>query len=125
VISRLHRGSHDSVRQTPQSFETTVLDIPQMTSRPHGGSSGHRISNLCDHPRSSATGLILLPRSSSLPAMPHLPHAHYETSKRDSPNETMIKVVELPKCPGFEFKPQQVNKSSQSNIGIGHLVSQI
>jgi hypothetical protein len=23
--------------------------------------------------------------------MPHLPHAHYEISKRDSPNETRIK----------------------------------
>jgi hypothetical protein len=38
VISRPRRGSHDWVRQTPQSFETTVLDIPQMTSRPRGGS---------------------------------------------------------------------------------------
>jgi hypothetical protein len=38
VIYRLRGGSHDWVRQTPQSFETTVLDIPQMTSRPRGGS---------------------------------------------------------------------------------------
>jgi hypothetical protein len=35
-----------------------------------------------------------------------------------------IKVVELPKCPGFEFKPRQVNDSSQSNQGTHHLVSQ-
>jgi hypothetical protein len=27
----------------------------------------------------------------SLHAMPHLPPAHHETSKRDSPNETKIK----------------------------------
>jgi hypothetical protein len=33
MISRPHEDSHDWVRQTPQSFETTVLDIPQITSR--------------------------------------------------------------------------------------------
>jgi hypothetical protein len=38
VIFRLHGGSHDWVRQTPRSFDTTILDIPQMTSRPRGGS---------------------------------------------------------------------------------------
>jgi hypothetical protein len=38
VISRLRVGLHDWVQQTPQSFETTILDIPQMTSRPHEGS---------------------------------------------------------------------------------------
>jgi hypothetical protein len=38
VISKPHGGSHDWVRQTPRSFETTVLDIPQMTSRPRRGS---------------------------------------------------------------------------------------
>jgi hypothetical protein len=26
-------------------------------------------------------------------------------------------------CPGFEFKPRQVNDSSQSNQGTDHLVS--
>jgi hypothetical protein len=57
------------------------------TSRP----PGHRVPNLCDHPRSSAPGLLLLPRYLSLHTMPHLPPAHHETSKRDSPNETKIK----------------------------------
>jgi hypothetical protein len=38
VISRPRGGSHDWVRQIPQSFETIVLDIPQMTYRPCGGS---------------------------------------------------------------------------------------
>jgi hypothetical protein len=38
VISRPHVGSHDWVWQIPWSFETTVLDIPQMTSRPRKGS---------------------------------------------------------------------------------------
>jgi hypothetical protein len=34
-----------------------------------------------------------------------------------------IKVVEPPKCCGFEFKPCQVNDSSQSNQRTDHLVS--
>jgi hypothetical protein len=38
VISKPRGESHDWVRQSPQSFETTVLDIPQMTSKPRGGS---------------------------------------------------------------------------------------
>jgi hypothetical protein len=37
------------------------------------------------HPRSSAPGLLLLPRSLSLPVMPQFPPAHHETSKRDYP----------------------------------------
>jgi hypothetical protein len=49
-----------------------------------------------------------------LSAMLHLPHAHHETSKHDSPNETEIKV-KLAKYLGFEFKPRQVNDLSQSN----------
>jgi hypothetical protein len=40
-----------------------------------------------DHPRSSTPGLLLLPRSSSLPAMSHLSPTHHETSKHDSPHE--------------------------------------
>jgi hypothetical protein len=79
--------------------------------------------SVLDHPRSSAPGLLLLPRSSSLPAMPHLPLAHHETIKCDSPHETKIKV-KLLKCPGLEFKPWDVNDSSQSNDGTYHLVSQ-
>jgi TATA-binding protein-associated factor Taf7 len=55
--------------------------------------------------------------------MLHLPLAHHETSKRESPNETKIKVKQ-PKCPRFEFEPRQVNDSSQSNQGTDHLVSQ-
>jgi hypothetical protein len=46
---------------------------------------------MCDHPRSSAPGRLLLPWSSSLHTMPHLPHAHHETSKHDSPNERKVK----------------------------------
>jgi hypothetical protein len=72
--------------------------------------------------RSSAPGLLLLPQSSSLHTMPHLPHAHHETRKHDSPNEQRIKVKQ-PNRPGFEFKPHQVNDSSQSNQGTDHLLS--
>jgi hypothetical protein len=58
-----------------------------LTSR----SPGHRVPDLCDHARSSTPGLLHLPRSWSLHAMPHLPPAHHETSKCDSPNEIKIK----------------------------------
>jgi hypothetical protein len=58
-----------------------------------------------------------------LPAMPHLPLAHHETSKHNSPHETRIKVKQQ-KCLGFEFKPQHVNDSSQSNQGTNNLVFQ-
>jgi hypothetical protein len=46
--------------------------------------------------------------------MPHLPPAQHETSKRDSPHDTRIKVKQL-KCLIFEFKHWHVNDSSQSN----------
>jgi hypothetical protein len=55
--------------------------------------------------------------------MSQLPPAHHETSKRDSPNET--KVKEKQNYPGFEFKPHQVNDSSQSNQVTIHLVSHV
>jgi hypothetical protein len=56
--------------------------------------------------------------------MPHLPPAHHETSKHDSRSETKIKEKTKQNYPGFEFKSRQVNDSSQSNKGIGHLISQ-
>jgi hypothetical protein len=52
---------------------------------------GHRVPNLCDHHRSYSPGLLLLPWSSSLHAMAHLPPTHHETSKHDSANGTKIK----------------------------------
>jgi hypothetical protein len=55
--------------------------------------------------------------------MPHLPSAHHETSKHDSPNEQRIKVKQL-NHPGFKFKSRQVNDSSQPNQETDHLVSQ-
>jgi hypothetical protein len=84
---------------------TLVLRLNQETGAPrlhvHGAdrtrhhptsrSPDHRVPDLCDHPRSSALGLLLLPRSSSLHAMPHLPPTHHETGKHDSSNKTKIK----------------------------------
>jgi hypothetical protein len=51
-------------------------------------SSDHRVPDLCDHLRYYTPGLLLLPRSSLLPVIPHLPPAHHETSKHDSLNES-------------------------------------
>jgi hypothetical protein len=100
------------------------MHITDRTQRhPTSWSPGHRVPDLCDYPWSSTPGLLLLPRSSSLHDMPHLPPAHHETSKRDSPNQTKIKVKQT-NHPRFEFKPRQVNDSSQSNQGIDNLVSQ-
>jgi hypothetical protein len=56
--------------------------------------------------------------------MSHLPPAHHETSKRDSPNELKIKEKQKQKHPGFEFKPCYVSDSSQSNQVTVHLISQ-
>jgi hypothetical protein len=91
--------------QTTHKLSTLVLRLNQDTHAPrlhvHGAdrtqcyptsrSLGHWVPDLCNHPRSSALGLLLLPWSSSLHVMPHLPPAHHETSKRDSPNETKVK----------------------------------
>jgi hypothetical protein len=90
-----------------------------LTSR----SSGHRVPDLCDHPRSSTPGLLLLPRSSSLHAMPHLPPAHHETSKHNFSKQNKDKRKTKQNYPRFEFKPRQGNDSSQSNQGTDHLVS--
>jgi hypothetical protein len=63
-----------------------------------------------DHPQSSAPSLLLLPQSSSLPAMPHLSPIHHQTRKHISPHETGSRV-EPPKFPEFKFKTRQVNYS--------------
>jgi hypothetical protein len=91
--------------QTTDKPSTLVLRLNQETRAPclhvHGAdckrrhptsrSPGHRVPDLSDHLRSSAPCLLLLPRFSSLHDMPHLPAAHHETSKYDSPNETKVK----------------------------------
>jgi hypothetical protein len=105
---------------------TFVLRLNQETRAPrlhvHGANCkrchltsrlfGHRVLDLCDYPRSFAPGLLLLPRSSSLPGMSHLQRTHHETSKHSSLNETKVNVKQT-NHPGFEFKHHQVNDSSQ------------
>jgi hypothetical protein len=102
---------------------------PHARYRPHTASPNllivrpPSIRHVLDHPWSSALGLLLLPRSSSLPAMSHLSPTHHETSKRDSRYEQI--GVKQPKYPRFEFKPRYINDSSQSNQDTDHWVSQI
>jgi hypothetical protein len=123
--------------QTTHKPSTLVLRFNQETRAPrlhvHGVDRTHRhptsrspdqrVPDLCDHSRSSARGLLLLPWSSSLHTMAHLPPAHHKTSKRDSPMKQRIKVKQL-KCLKFEFKPRQINDSLQSNQVTDYLVSQ-
>jgi hypothetical protein len=93
------------LRSTTHELSTLILRLNQETRAPRlhvhnadrilrhptSRSPGHRVPDLCDHPRSSALGLLLVPWSSSLHAMPHLPPGHHEISKHNSPNETKIK----------------------------------
>jgi hypothetical protein len=65
-----------------------------------------------DHPQSSAPSLLLLPRSSSLPTISHLPPTHHETSKHDSTHRITQYGLVQPKCAEFKFKLEQVNYSS-------------
>jgi hypothetical protein len=65
--------------------------VDRIWRHPTSRSPSHWVPNLCDHPWSSAPGLLLLPWFSSLHAMPHLPHAHHETSKTRFSNETKNK----------------------------------
>jgi hypothetical protein len=115
--------------QTNDKPSTLVLRLNQETRAPrlhvHGAnrtwrhptsrSSGHQVSNMCDHPRSSAPGLLLLPWSSSLHAMPHLPLAHHETSKCDSSNETKVKEKQSKTVPDSNSNlPKSITHHNQT-----------
>jgi hypothetical protein len=95
------RSSSPYARHRPHTAPPNLSIIRSPSTRP-----------VLNHARSSAPCLLLLPRSSSLPAMPHLSPTHHETSKRVSPHETGSRV-ELPKFSRFKFKLRQVNYSSQ------------
>jgi hypothetical protein len=95
LILRLNQETH--------ALHLHVHGVDHTRRHPTSRSSSHRVPDLGDHPGSSAPGLLLLPYSSSLPVMPHLPPTHHETNKYDSPHDTKIKV-RLSKCPEFEFK---------------------
>jgi hypothetical protein len=67
----------------------------------------NRVPDLCDHPRSWRTCHLHTMRQANMILL----------------MKQRIKV-KLSKCPRFEFKPHQVNDSSQSNQGTDHLISQ-
>jgi hypothetical protein len=100
------------LNQEARTSRLSVHGVDRTQRHPTSWSPDHRVLDLCDYHRSSASDLLLLSWSSSLHVIPHLPPAHHETNKHDSPNETEIKAT-LPKCLKFEFKSHQVNDSSQ------------
>jgi hypothetical protein len=79
------------LNQKTRAHRLHVHDVDRTRRHPISRPPGHWVADLWDHHWSSALGLLLLPWSSSLHTMPHLPPAHHETSKRDSPNETKLK----------------------------------
>jgi hypothetical protein len=90
-------------------------------------SSGHRVSDLCDHPRSFAPSLLFLSRFSSLHIMPHLPAAHHETNKHDSSNEPKVKgkTTELSQIQ-IQISPNQwliIIKSRNWPLGFSQFLS--
>jgi hypothetical protein len=101
--------------QTTHKPSTFVLRLNQEIRAPHldvhgadytrchptSRSPSHWVPDLCDHPWSSAPGLLFLPRSSFLQVMVHLPPAHHEKSKHDSLNETKIKEKQNKTIPGL------------------------
>jgi hypothetical protein len=87
-------GDKPLISEVVLSHRAPSLHVPgaDRTQRhPASRPPGHRVPDLCDYPWSSIPGLLLLPWSSSRHTMPHLPPAHHETSKCDSPNEPKIK----------------------------------
>jgi hypothetical protein len=92
-----HRFWGQTERNRPSGFEAQLRN--SCYSSPHARCRSHIMSPdlpiarppssrpVLDHPRSFAPGLLLLPRSSLLRVMSHLPPAHHETSKRNSPQE--------------------------------------
>jgi hypothetical protein len=73
------RNSYSSSSYAWYRSHTTLADLSIVRSP--------SIQPVLDHLWSSASGLLLLPWSSSLPIMSHLSSTHHETSKRDSPHE--------------------------------------
>jgi hypothetical protein len=92
-----------------------------LTSR----SSGHRVPDLC----------LIIPDPLHQVSYSWLdPHRYlpYRTCQLHTTRQANMilhmnknKSIKPPKSPRFEFKPWQVNDSSQSNQGNNHLISQI
>jgi hypothetical protein len=91
-----HRFWGQTERSYPNGFEVKVRNMhsssPCAWYRLHTASPDLSIvwppstRPVLDHPWSSISGLLLLPRSSSLSIISHLSHTHHETSKHDSPH---------------------------------------
>jgi hypothetical protein len=99
--TRNTRSSSPCARCRPHTASPNLSIVRPLSTQP-----------VLNHPRSSTPSLLLLPRSSSLPAKPHLSPICHETIKHISPHQTNSRV-EPPKFPGFKFKPREVNYSSQ------------
>jgi hypothetical protein len=69
-----------------------------------------------DHSRSSAPSLLLLPRSSSLPIMPHLSPTHHETSKCVSPHKTDGRVTTKISQIQIQTKASQLLTTNQTKV---------
>jgi hypothetical protein len=64
-----------------------------------------------------------MPRSLSLHALPHLPPAHHETSKRDSPNEPWVKGKATKRIPDSNSNLVKSMTHHTSNQDTDYLVS--
>jgi hypothetical protein len=110
--------------QTVATDFEAKLKNPLFSSPPQVQSGSHTVSPdlpivywpstrlVPNHPRSSALSLLLMSRSSSLPATSHLPPTHHETSKHVSRHRITQYGLVQPKCTKFKFKLEQVNYSS-------------
>jgi hypothetical protein len=77
-----------------------------------------------DLPQSSAPSLLFLHRSSSLPAMSHLPSTHHETSKHVSPNWITQFAVSSTEIHWIQIQTKASQLLiTQINQGTKHLVS--
>jgi hypothetical protein len=72
--------------------------------------------------RSSAPGLLILPRSSSLHTAPSTCTPRDKQTRFSKRNKGKRKIKQ--NYPGFKFKPRRVNDLSQSNQVTDHLISQ-
>jgi hypothetical protein len=98
LVLRLNQETH-----TPRLH---MHGVDRTWCHPTSRSPGHRIPDLCDHPRSSANQVS------------YSYHDPHRRTKQD-------KIKTKQNCPRFKCKPRQVNDSSQSNQGSDHLVSQV
>jgi hypothetical protein len=114
----------------PNHWQTKATDFKAklvnscFSSPPHVQCGSHMVSSdvpivrppstrlVPDHLRSYTPSLLLLPRSSSLPAISHSPPTNHETSKHVSPHRITKFGLVQPNYAEFKLKLEQVNYSS-------------